>query len=182
MSSTLVSDLRRLDACREALAWAANYADMHAAWAACDRGDWMLWVAARTGVDRKRVVLAACACARLALVHVPYGELRPLRAIETAEAWCRDEATIQEVRRAAADARAYVKDAVDAARAAYAAAYAARAADADALDADDLYADAAYGAAYAAAAYGPDAARKLTLLECAEICRRMLPVPTLEGA
>ena len=170
MSSTLVSDLRRLDACREALAWAANYADMHAAWAACDRGDWLLWVAARTGVDRELIVLAACACARLALVRGPDGELRPLRAIETAEAWCRGEATIQEVRRATADARAYVP-----------------AAYADALDADALYAgaDAAYAyaaAAYAAAAYGPDAAGKLTLLECAEICRRMLPVPTLEGA
>jgi hypothetical protein len=36
-------------------------------------------------------------------VYVPEGELRPLRAIEAAEAWCRGEATTEEVRNAADD-------------------------------------------------------------------------------
>jgi hypothetical protein len=50
----------------------------------------------------------------LALVHVPPGEERPRVAIETAEAWCRGEATIEEVRKAsrnAADAAAAAADA-----------------------------------------------------------------------
>ena len=49
-------------------------------------------------------VLCACACARTALRHVPAGDLRPLRAIETAERWARGEATqddLAEARRAA---------------------------------------------------------------------------------
>jgi hypothetical protein len=43
------------------------------------------------------VVRAACDCARTALRYVPGGEDRPRLAIETAEAWCRGEATEQEV-------------------------------------------------------------------------------------
>lgn len=46
-------------------------------------------------------VRAACARARLLLVDVPEGELRPLRAIEAGEAWARGEATLSAVREAA---------------------------------------------------------------------------------
>ena len=97
------------------------------AWDECPRGDWLLWIASRGGVDRKRVVLAACACARLALKFVKADENRPFKAIETAEAWTRGEATIGEVRSAAyaaADAAAYADAYAAAASAATAAAYA----------------------------------------------------------
>ncbi len=123
------------------------------AWARCPRGDWMLWLAARAEVDRRLVVLAACECARLALPYVPSGEDRPRAAIETAERWTRGEATMAEVRGAAAYAYA-------AAYAAYAAAYAA-----------DAAAYAADAAAYAAAAY----ARTRALRKCAAIVRRHIP-------
>ena len=105
------------------------------AWEVCDDARWMLHAAASVAVDRRIVVLAACACARTALRHVPEDEARPLRAIETAEAWARGEAT-------AVQARAASLDANDAAAAAYAAANAA-------------YGNAAY-AAYAAAYAGGD--------------------------
>ncbi len=65
--------------------------------------------------------MAACACARLALVHVPPGDEPPRVAIETAEAWCRGEATIEQVGKARQNAYA---------AAAYAYADAAAAADA----------------------------------------------------
>lgn len=61
------------------------------AYAICDRGDWLLWLARTVQVDRKRLVLAACACARPALVHARDAALRT--AVEVAEAWARGEAT-----------------------------------------------------------------------------------------
>lgn len=63
--------LQRLDACAEAVEWARTQPDYETAWRECQRGDWMLWLAARAsgkrGSDSHRaVVLAACACATLA--------------------------------------------------------------------------------------------------------------------
>jgi hypothetical protein len=49
--NTLPSYLINLDACREAQTWAAAYVDAQTAWDACERGDWLLWILARTGVD-----------------------------------------------------------------------------------------------------------------------------------
>ena len=120
--------LKRLGACSDARTWAKGQTDIAAAWATCDRGDWLLWIAARVITDpaeRMLVVLAACDCAETALVHVPAGEDRPRKCIDTVRAWTRGEATIEQVREgrsAAADA-AYAADAADAAYAA--AAYAA---------------------------------------------------------
>ena len=175
--------LNKLRACAEAQAWAKGKS-LSEAWATCERGDWMLWLAGRmAGKDgwptRQQVVLAACACARTALDFVPKGELRPLRAIETAERWARGEASLQEVRADAdaAYAYAYAYDAAYAAAyAAYAAAYATAAAAADAAYAAHAAAshaaDAAYDAAYAA--------RSKTLAECADIVRRELKFAALE--
>lgn len=122
--------LAKLGACSE-----ARHADdgksLRQVWNSCDRGGWLLWLADKLDIDRKLIVLAACDCARTALKFVPADESRPLRAIETAEAWCRGEAAIEQVNAAYAAANA---------------AYAAIAADAAASEA----ANAAY-AAYAAA-------------------------------
>ena len=110
-NQSLVEFLKRNHACGESLEWLGDR-NLAQTWAECERGDWLLWLAAKAGIDRKRLVMAACACARLALVHVRIGEERPRIAIETAEAWCRGEATIEQVREArkaadAADAYAY---------------------------------------------------------------------------
>ena len=178
-NQSLVEFLKRNHACGESLEWLGDR-NLAQTWAECERGDWLLWLAAKAGIDRKRLVMAACACARLALVHVRIGEERPRIAIETAEAWCRGEATIEQVREArkaadAADAAAY---------AAYAAAYAA-----DAYAAAAAYA-AAYAAdadAYAAAAYAADAyayayARRETQQKTADIVRSMITVEEVEMA
>ncbi len=152
----LTGPLERMGACREAREWCGTQPDLASAWANCRRGDWMLWLAGKAckggpwSDDRKPVVLAACACARLALKYVPPGESRPLRCIEVTQAWCRGEATkeqVLEVRR-----NAY---------AAYAAAYAAYAA--------------ADAAAYADAA--ADALRTKTLKSLAAIVRKRLKIP-----
>ena len=141
--------LTRLHACTEAVAWASHYSTLSAAWKACERADWMLWLCARMKdkegwPSHKQVVLAACACAETALRYVPQEEERPRNAIETACAWARGEETsLQQVRSAAAAAAAY----------------------ADAAAAD------------AAAAAAADAAAKTTALrEMATIVRSILTV------
>ena len=102
--------LVKMGACAEAVEWVGGR-NITAAWAECERADWMLWLAGRV-VAREPVVLAACACARTALRYVLAGEDRPRVAIEMAERWARGEATIAEVRSAAA--AAYAADAADA--------------------------------------------------------------------
>ncbi len=167
----LVAFLKKNLACRPALEW-LQARTLAEAWEQSERGDWLLWLAAKSGVDRRRLVMAACACARLALVHVPPGEERPRVAIETAEAWCRGEATIEQVRKASRNVDAAYAAAAAAATAAYAA-YAADAADAAAY--------AAYAAA-AAAAYAAYAARASALKKAADLVRGLISCAEVEAA
>ena len=125
--------LRRLDACDEAIEWYGDR-DSEDAWRECQHGDWMLWIASKIGVDRKRIVMASCDCVEPALQFVPDGEDRPRAAVDAARAWCQGAASYEEVRAAAA-----VADAL------------ANAAFANAAVADAAYADAAYAYAYYAA-------------------------------
>lgn len=168
-----MSDLENLllthRACPEAVKWASEYPDLPSAWAACPRGDWMLWLAAKAELcTRQQLVLAACECARLSLKYVPADEVRPLRAIETAEAWARGEATLSAVRDAAyAAASAAAYDAST--YAAYAAGGVAAAAAAASAAAYAAYAAAS---AASASAYAADAARMATLKFCSDIVRR----------
>lgn len=170
--------LKRLNACSEAIEWAEQYPTLQQAWDNCERGDWMLWLAGKQsgepGTDKRRkLVLCACDCARLSLKHVPENEKRPLRAIETAEAWARKETgvSLDDVKVAAdvdyATAITYTTDA--AAGAEDAADYAV-----DAVDAVDAT-NAAAGAADAAADAAGAAARRETLKKCADIARKHYP-------
>ena len=172
--NALQNHLTTLRACPEAIEWAGTYSSLQDAWDACERADWLLWYAARRGADRKAIVLAACACARTALPHIPPGEDRPRIAIETTEAWARGDATLADVRaaaNAAAYAAAYADAAAYAAYAANAAAYAAAYADAYAAAAAAYAADATAHAATAAATY---AAAHRTM--CA-LVRSLIPCP-----
>jgi hypothetical protein len=125
MGRQWISLLNKLDACPEAIVWAEKYKSLDLAWSKCKRGDWMLWLAGKsceTENDKKLLVLATCECARLSLKYIPKNELRPLKAIETAEAWARNKKgiTLEKVHAAYADA-AYAADAYAAAAAADAA-------------------------------------------------------------
>ena len=117
----LLATLKRLRACPDAQMWAAaTPGDPSDLWSTCDRVDWLLWLAAESGIVLP-VVLAACDCARTAIGFVPAGEDRPLRAIDVAERIGRGEITGgAAVDAAGAAARAAV-DAGDAAVAAVAA-------------------------------------------------------------
>jgi hypothetical protein len=159
----LCTKLKRLGACQESLRWVEKFDNPQAAWAACERGDWMLWLLGKLSgppcsTSRKAVVAACCECARLALPRfesVYPHDKRPRTAIETAERHCKGEADLNEVERTAAAAYAAY------AAAAYAAAYAA-------------VAD--YAAVYAF--YAVDAAFKTKRpTKCADIVRKHFPQP-----
>jgi hypothetical protein len=134
--------LKSVHACPEAREWAGDRTAKQA-WEECKRGDWLLWWAAKAGTDRKTLVRIACQIARTALPFVKKGEVRPLKAIETAEAWCVGKGTIADLRAAVAAADAAAADVGAAAFAA--AAYAAGAAAADVVEA--AYASESYAAA-----------------------------------
>ena len=174
--------LTELGACSEAVKWAGRKTHKQA-WETCKRGDWLLWIADRFDVDRKLLVLAACGCARTVLKYVPVGEDRPRIAIETAEAWTRGEAMIDQVR-SAAYAAAYAAyaaaDAASAAQALYAAEAAAYAADA-------VYAayavDAAVYAAHAADdVYPLTAAHAAAHKNMAGVVRKIIPFSVIKKA
>lgn len=182
MASNWTRRLVALGACREAVAWAGQHDSLTAAWVACERGDWMLWlagaVAGPPGDDSRRpLALAACACARLALprweTRYP-NDRRPRATGETIERWARGEGpTLAEVQTAAFDAAAAADAAADAYAAADAVAYAAAAAIAYAAAAAYAYAAAAALADTAADA----AARTRVLRECADLVRQHYPEP-----
>ena len=178
-----IDKLNKLGACNEAVEWAKEMKNGQAAWDNCERGDWMLWLAGKTAgkpksVKRKKLVLCACECARLALKYVPKGEDRPLKCIETAEAWARGEASyddLVEARRATA-AYAYASAYASAASFASFASYASYAASYAAYEAASYAAYAAYEAAsYAAYEAADDAYVTKTLKECADIVRKHYP-------
>ncbi len=137
-------------------------------------------------------------CARLALRHIPREETRPLKAIETAEAWTRGQATLEQVRKAghAAERTTEYGDSVYmAAQAARAAAWAVYAEeDGACFRLAQAASEAAHYTGWAAsqeifemqlaahdhssgAGAARDRAEKETLRKCAELVRRTLNVP-----
>ena len=167
---SLRKKLAELDACSPARDWVGDKT-LAEAWQTCQRGDWLLWLAAKANIDRRLLVLAACDCAEPALVYVPAGEDRPRIAIETARAWANGEATLEAVSAAAfaaADAADAAADAAfaaaDAANGAYKAAYAANAAADAAADAAD------------------DAAQAASLAHSADLVRARIPLVVIADA
>ena len=65
---TLIEMLEKHGACYEAKEWAkAQDCNLYNAWRKCPRGDWLLWMAAELGIERKLIVAAACDCAETSL-------------------------------------------------------------------------------------------------------------------
>jgi hypothetical protein len=143
--------LQEIDACLEAVEWVEWVEDrtLEQAWGECHRGDWMLWLAQKRGVDHRKLTLAKAKCARL-VIHLMKDE-RSRNAVEVAERYGNNEATREELDTAAdAAADAYVDVAA--------------------------YAYTAYAAA-ACTAYATcaaDASKKEILQKCADICREVL--------
>jgi len=144
---TFKEKLIELNACQDAREWVGDKS-FPEAWATCERGDWMLWLANAVGHDKRQRVLAAGHCANL-VRHI-MTDVRSTNAVDVAILFGEGKATEEQL---AADAAAFAT-----AHAAYAAAYAAYAAAA--ADAD--------------AAYAATHVRFDTLKKCADICRRLI--------
>jgi len=159
---TLKKFLKKHDACKDGFDFAKDLT-LEQFLNTCERGDWILWLFARTNPDSLRELeLAKGHCANT--VRHLMKDNRSLRAVDTAIAFGEGRATKEELKVDAAAAAAAAYDA------AYAAAYAAAAVAAYAAAA--FAADAAY--ADAAAAYA--AAKKQNQKLTADICRKYLPL------
>jgi len=150
--------LIKLNACKEAREWASDMF-IEEIVKKCHRGDWLLWIALRVNVDKRKLTLAKAYCANT-VRHLMKDE-RSINAIDVAIRYGNGQATDEELNTAAYAAYAY-------------------AAYADAAAADDAYA--AY-AAYAAAAYAAYAdaaddaaadARNKVRMETADIFRQYI--------
>lgn len=69
--------------------------DWRTLWDGCPRGDWLLGIAARLGVDHRALARAAIGCARTALEHAEGEEAA--RVLEVAERWADGAASAEEV-------------------------------------------------------------------------------------
>ena len=115
--------LTKLNACPEGREWADSQSSYREAWESCERGDWMLWIAAKQKVDLRKLTGAKVDCAWLAR-HL-MTDKRSLHALYVAERFSKNEATREQLNDAYAGA--YDAGADAAAAAAYAAAAAAAA-------------------------------------------------------
>ena len=140
--------LKSVDACQSAIDWAGDK-PVEQVVAECHRGDWLLWLAQKCGVELQPLTLAKGHCANT-VRHLMTDE-SSLKAVDVAIAFGEGRATRQEL-----DA---------AARAAYAAAYTDAAADYAAYAAADA---AAFAAADASAAFAAN--QQAT----ADICRKYI--------
>jgi len=167
--------LKRMSACSNAVAFADQHKSLKAAWEACARPDWMLWLLdAVKHEDDKTYRLFACWCVRntpLAdgrKVWVLLTDKRSRDAVEVAERFAVGEATREELATAWVAARVAARDAARAS---------ARDAARDA--AWDAARDAAWDAAWVAAR---DAARASARDAQADQLRIMFPWPVVAAA
>lgn len=183
--------LKEMQACAPALVWLAEQETYEQAWRDCPRGDWMLWLVYKefdgSDLAHRKFTLAKARCAKT-VFHLMQDE-RSQNGVLVAEKYGLGEATIEELKAAAAEAAAAADEAAynayEAYNAADEAAAAAAAADEAAAAADEAYeaADDAYKAAEAAAAgasASADAAyadKKENQMLTANIVREFYPEP-----
>jgi len=159
--------------------WAERFgADWESAWRECPRADWMLGIAARLGVERRAIVLAAAGCARTSFDQLPPDESRAEAAVAAAEAWASGQESTERCAELAEEL-----DRLQAPDPGAAAAIAAAHATLVAID-DPGAAPAAAANAAQAAMFGAAECAMLSLLSyaqhaCAERVREHIPVGTI---
>ena len=160
--------LHSVDACKPAIDWAGDK-PVEQVVAECHRGDWLLWLAKKCGVELQPLTLAKGHCANT-VRHLMSDE-RSLIAVDVAIAFGEGKATRQEL-----DAAADAADAADAAAcvAGYAASAASAAYAAYADDAAAYVGSVVAYAAYAAYATAYAAASAANQQKTADICRKYI--------
>ena len=166
--------LIELKACKEALEWAGDKT-WEEIYNTCHRGDWLLWLFAKTNPDNFRLLTLAKAHCVNTVRHLMTDE-RSTNAVDVAIAFGEGRATIEEFNSAYNAATAAYHAAYDACTytAVFAAAAVAASASASAYVAAAVAATAAAcaSASVAAAAAAKKENQKLT----ADVCRKYLPI------
>jgi hypothetical protein len=167
-----IKKLKSLNACEEAIEFAKTKSSWQEVYSECDRGDWLLWLFAKTNPDDVRLLILAKGKCAETVKHLMKDE-RSTAAVEAAISYGEGKISKKELKEFATaahdahDARAAIAFAA-AAHADTAAAYAAFAAFA-AADADaDAY-TVAEAAAYAST-------RKEKLKQAADIVRNVIKI------
>jgi hypothetical protein len=115
----LIENLNDWEACEASIDWLRTQPDLQTAWESCGRADWLMWLLYEIGYPDKGK-LRALACRFVRETKLPNGRTtwdlltddRSRKAIETAEAYTRGEATGEEL----TEARKAAKRAETAAR------------------------------------------------------------------
>lgn len=91
-------------ACSQSISWIKrdNIQSLEEAWYTCGRGDWMLWMAKKLGIDRHKLVLCASLCAHTAVQYMQ--DPRSRNAVRIAFLWSRGKATYEQLMAARNDA------------------------------------------------------------------------------
>ena len=113
------TELDKYAPCKDALKFRRQHKTFEEAWQNCPRGDWMLWIAQKVGVNIRTLTLAKGYCAKT-VIHLMKDE-RSVNAVKTSIRFGRYLATKEELY-AASDAADDAYDAASDADAASAAA------------------------------------------------------------
>jgi hypothetical protein len=107
--------IKKFKPCDAAIDWIKSLPEssLEEIWEACERPDWLYWLVDQVQIEKKLIVLSACEIARTVLYLIPKEELRPLKAIEAAEGWCRGEVSIDQAVEATRDATKAVENAIE---------------------------------------------------------------------
>jgi hypothetical protein len=168
--------LIELKACKQALEWAGDKT-WEEIYNTCHRGDWLLWLFAKTNPDDLRLLTPAKAHCANTVRHLMTDE-RSTNAVDVAIAFGEGRATIEEFNSAYNAANAAYHAAYDAGGStAYAAATAAHVAAYDAISAYHVAVAAAYaGGAASVSATAYVAAKEENQKLTADVCRKYLPI------
>jgi hypothetical protein len=96
--------LQANEACKESIKWIKqnNIQSLENAWYACERGNWLLWMAEKLKVDKHKLVLCAALYAHTVMQYMEDPKSR--NAVRIAFLWGRGKATDIELEKASADA------------------------------------------------------------------------------
>jgi hypothetical protein len=169
-----IKKLKSLNACEEAIEFAKTKSSWQEVYSECDRGDWLLWLFAKTNPDDVRLLILAKGKCAETVKHLMKDE-RSIAAVEAAIAYGQGKISKKELDKFTA--AAHTAHAAAAAAAAFAATHAADTAytHTAAAHAAAAHAAAAYSAnAYSAAAYS--ATRKEKLKQAADIVRNVIKI------
>ena len=87
--------LRTHSACGDGFDWAIQNGNIAGWWTACPHGDWLIWFVTHLGVDSKKVIRAAMACADLAYPFLTEKEVDARDGLETVNTWLDEKTGIQ---------------------------------------------------------------------------------------